>query len=329
MAPSTTVQDLCASVKALDPSVSHVEIRDKEGFKASKSLPVGQLLTLAGWSMHVNDMSLQSVVQSTGESGSSAMTGGQHSAAFDALLASLRRIDRPAIKHGEYLALVQSSLEDAGVVMDGGAIEETAAAWRQVLSARGELLMFPQAVESEIRDTVFLRPAALQQQLVKALDIDGEKLPGELGRKREELVAVEAKLGELKETEQDVHTRAERFVKIAAVGVGGFMVAQYSYLFYLVMNISWDFCEPLCYFIGGGWGIAFLLFFMTTRRDPYAGNVFQVFSKWRANKLLAGMNDGAYPTLSALAGEQGRLHKRIAKLTDDVQILSRRLRKDA
>lgn len=129
-------------------------------------------------------------------------------------------------------------------------------------------------------------------------------------RKEDILAAKQAELADLESNIDTIKSKAYRTVKTGAVAVGVGMVAQYSYIFTKVYEISWDYMEPLCYFIGAGYAILFYGFFMVTHRDPVTGNVFQKFLERRqnavANTITKYVLDPSHRTWRDAAGGNGR-----------------------
>lgn len=134
-------------------------------------------------------------------------------------------------------------------------------------------LQAPAAASAQ--DTVVATLAQAQHGAAEAQLVQLNNRAGEL----------RAELTRLSDVGSALLRRAARQVRAAAWLFGAGMVAQWGIIFQLVYETSWDVMEPICYFISTGYAVLGYMFYMWTRRDPAAGNMWNVLLEKRRATL--------------------------------------------
>ena len=134
-------------------------------------------------------------------------------------------------------------------------------------------LQAPAAASAQ--DTVVATLAQAQHGAAEAQLVQLNNRAGEL----------RAELTRLSDVGSALLRRAARQVRAGAWLFGTGMVAQWGIIFQLVYETSWDVMEPICYFISTGYAVLGYMFYMWTRRDPAAGNMWNVLLEKRRATL--------------------------------------------
>lgn len=173
--------------------------------------------------------------------------------------------------------------------------------WLEWLQAEGVVYHRPLSRDDALRSTLFLvhdeaeavvagggetDGGRLEQLLTGALDVEGRALQGKIDAKRDEQRALVDQLQGMDDLAASLDQQAARDLWLRALGTGGFLVAQYAFIFQQVYVTSWDVMEPICYFLSTAYSVLFFGFFLATKREPQHGNIWQHFLQKRRAKLL-------------------------------------------
>lgn len=362
--PRAKVSDLIASVHEADSSVKQVQVQDVTGATVSASTPLAFLLTRRV-SLLVDDLELKAVPTGAGASISAALEAlrgdGEDASttAYDSLRSTLLDMARTqrSIPYTQYVDLVRQAAgacshgdpatggivrEDVAAAMAPGGVLELAQDWLALLHVDGVALHFASSPDPELRHKVLLQPpSATSSLLTDALDVSNSRDKAKLSALAGSIAAAEATVSHMTRVARDILSRAELQANVAAWSLGIGMVAQYGFFLSFIYVTSWDFAEPLLYFVSFGYGIVGVLYFLAAQRDPVSSNLYETLVAWRRRALHRKLDASALG--QACAGDALETWRDVpaferllqARATDlsaamrEVQVLAQRVEADA
>ncbi len=339
---SATVADLLSSVKAADPSVSSVAVAAGE-VQLAATTPLAFLLTRAA-TLTMNELDL-SIVPTAGSGGlSEALAalradGGDSAGAYDTLRQKLLDLSKQqaTLPYSEYVDMVReiaSAEAQSSSPLTPTASLELAQHWLSLLHVDGVALHFAHSHDPALRHSLVLQHAAERSQasssgtagatsmLRDALDLGSARDKGRLAELCSAAAALETRVSAMTRTGREFLQRAERQASAMAWGLGASWLAQYGFFCWFIYETSWDFAEPMLYFVGYGYSIVGIMFFLKSQRDPISTNLHESLVKWRRTSLhrrlgetaAAGVDDAAAAQWGNLAEFEARLTSSAAEL---------------
>ena len=343
---NATVADLLSSVKSADPSVDSATVA-AGAVQLASTTPLAFLLTRAS-TLSMDELDLE-IVPTSGSGGLAEALlalradGGDSAGAYDRLRQRLLQLSKQQaiLPFSEYVDLVRE-VATADVPTSDSPLTPTASLelanhWLSLLHVDGVALHFAHSHDATLRHSLVLQHAAEHMYTARnnnsgggvategvagggsflqaALDLGSAKDTERLRQLCDKAASLEKRVSAMTQTGRQILQRAEKQASALAWGLGASWLAQYGFFCWFIYETSWDFAEPMLYFVGYGYSIIGIMFFLKSQRDPISTNLHETLVAWRRGALhrrlgeaaAAGIDDSAAQKWGKLADFESRL----------------------
>eukprot|EP01138_Halocafeteria_seosinensis_P005086 gb/GECG01005199.1/.p1 GENE.gb/GECG01005199.1/~~gb/GECG01005199.1/.p1 ORF type:complete len:434 (+),score=51.76 gb/GECG01005199.1/:1-1302(+) len=177
-----------------------------------------------------------------------------------------------------------------------------------------------------VSNRTFCNALVTSEELYDIIDPHNSSLVKRLQELEEELKGIEDEIRERIAVSRQVSEKAQKQLQLASYGLGSFMVGQWIFIFNTVFyQTSWDFMEPICYFIGATYAIVGYSFYMATKKEPENSKVWTQLLTARREKVYRKLFSDSTKSLGSFEEETEDLRNKAESLKLRMRLLDFRL----